>query len=77
MSSTLGRGKVEIGKGVRHLGLRDIAPKCPIVINGDPYELKSIVAGKKVLDIGCGFGWNRTLVENSGGTWVGGNSTST
>jgi len=58
-------------QGVRHLTVRDIAPKCEIVINRPIYELKEISRGKSVVDIGCGFGRNKSIVESVGGTWVG------
>ena len=59
------------GKGVRKLGLKEQAPDCKIVINKQLYNLKDLVKGKKVVDIGCGFGRNRTLVEDAGGIWTG------
>lgn len=59
------------GKGVRRLRLKDQAPDCRIEINRVPYDLKETVEGRRVLDIGCGFGWNRATVESAGGTWTG------
>ena len=59
------------GKGVRKLGLKEQAPDCRIVINKQLYELKDLVKGKNVVDIGCGFGRNKNLVEESGGRWTG------
>jgi len=58
-------------QGVRHLSVRDIAPDCEIVINMPIYDLREICKGKKVADIGCGFGRNKPIVESAGGTWVG------
>ncbi len=59
------------GKGVRKLGLKDQAPDCKIIINKQLYDLKELVKGKKVVDIGCGYGRNRVIVENAGGIWTG------
>lgn len=58
-------------QGVRRLTLRDQAPTCRIVINGPLYDLAAICAGKRVVDIGCGYGRNRPIVEGVGGEWVG------
>jgi SAM-dependent methyltransferase len=58
-------------QGVRRLTLRDQAPTCRIVVNGPLYDLAAICAGKKVVDIGCGHGRNRPIVEGVGGEWVG------
>ena len=59
------------GQGVRKLTLKDQAPDCEIVINGTVYELKDLVKGKKVVDIGCGYGRNRKIVTEAGGEWTG------
>ncbi len=58
-------------QGVRILTLKDQAPDCEIFINKDLYDLKDLVANKKVVDIGCGYGANRKVVEAVGGEWVG------
>lgn len=58
-------------QGVRRLTLREQAPTCRIVINGPLYDLAAICTGKKVIDIGCGYGRNRSIVEAVGGEWVG------
>ena len=58
-------------QGVRKLTLRDQAPNCEIYINQSIYDLKEITAGKKVVDIGCGYGANKKIVESVGGVWVG------
>ncbi|MCB0478137.1 MAG: class I SAM-dependent methyltransferase [Crocinitomicaceae bacterium] len=63
--------KPELGKGVRRLTLKDQAPDCEIYINKPIYDLKEVCAGKKVADIGCGYGRNKELVESLGGEWVG------
>jgi SAM-dependent methyltransferase len=63
--------KPGLHQGVRHLTLEDIAPKCRIVINEPIYSLSEICRGKKVADIGCGYGRNRPIVEAVGGSWVG------
>lgn len=59
------------GQGVRKLKLVDIAPKCEIYINEDIYSLSELAKGKKVADIGCGYGKQRKIVEDAGGVWVG------
>jgi ubiquinone/menaquinone biosynthesis C-methylase UbiE len=60
-----------LGEGVRKLSLEDIAPSAEIVINEALYNLKDLVKGKKVIDIGCGYGRNKSVVEEAGGSWVG------
>ncbi len=60
-----------LGEGVRTLKLRDQAPDCEIYINSQLYELPEICSNKKVLDIGCGYGWNKPIVEKVGGEWIG------
>lgn len=60
-----------MGKGVRQLSLKDQMPDCEILINQKIYNLIDLVKGKKVVDIGCGFGKNREIVEDAGGIWVG------
>lgn len=59
------------GEGVRVLTLRDQAPDCEILINKALYDLKDLVVNKRVVDIGCGYGRNRKVVESVGGEWVG------
>jgi len=59
------------GQGVRKLTLDDQLPHCKIVINDIIYDLKNICRNKKVLDIGCGYGANRPVVESVGGEWTG------
>lgn len=63
--------KVPLGKGVRQLRLSDQLPRCEVVINRSCYVLEELCAGKLVVDIGCGFGRNRVLVESVGGIWIG------
>lgn len=60
-----------LGKGVRKLTLEDQAPDCEILINKPLYDFKEIVANKKVVDIGCGYGRNKAVVESVGGEWLG------
>lgn len=60
-----------LGEGVRKLSLKDQAPQCEIYINKAIYDFKEIVANKKVVDIGCGYGRNKSLVESVGGEWIG------
>ncbi len=59
------------GMGIRALTLQDQAPDCEIVINRKLYDIADIVRGKKVVDIGCGYGRLRSVVEAAGGEWVG------
>jgi ubiquinone/menaquinone biosynthesis C-methylase UbiE len=59
------------GQGVRKLTLKDQAPDCEIFINKSIYNLHEICKGKKVIDIGCGYGRNRKIVEDVGGEWIG------
>lgn len=63
--------QIHSGKGVRKIKLSDIAPECEIYINERIYDLTSLCKNKKVADVGCGYGWNRTTVEEAGGEWVG------
>jgi len=57
--------------GVRHLTLKDQAPDCEMFIHQEIYDIKEICAGKKVIDIGCGYGRNKKIVESVGGEWIG------
>jgi SAM-dependent methyltransferase len=59
------------GQGVRKLGLDEQRPDCKIVINRPIFSLEALAAGKAVVDIGCGYGRTRAVVEGVGGTWVG------
>lgn len=63
--------KKPLGKGVRTISLSDQAPDCEILINQSLYDLKKLVKNKRVIDIGCGYGRNKGLVESVGGEWVG------
>lgn len=63
--------KINNADGVRKLGLIDIAPDCEIVINKQVYDLAALSKGKKVVDVGCGFGATRKIVEDAGGNWTG------
>lgn len=58
-------------QGVRKLKIKDQLPDCEVWVNKRAYELTNLVSGKHVVDIGCGYGRNRPIVENLGGTWVG------
>ncbi|MBC7864316.1 MAG: class I SAM-dependent methyltransferase [Bacteroidia bacterium] len=60
-----------MGAGVRKLTLEDQAPNCEIFINTSLYKLEELTAGKNVVDIGCGYGKHRTVVEAAGGKWTG------
>lgn len=57
--------------GVRQLTLKDTAPDCEIFINTSIYDLGKLSKGKKVVDVGCGYGKTRKIVEQAGGEWVG------
>lgn len=63
--------KIAPGMGVRKLSLADQLPDCGITINGKIYELAEICRNKNVVDIGCGYGRNRKIVEDAGGKWTG------
>jgi len=65
--------KKKIGKsqGVRGITLKDQAPNCEIKINETIYDIKDVCRGKKVVDIGCGYGKNKKIVESVGGEWIG------
>ena len=67
----MNRDNPVLGQGVRKLTLKDQAPQCDIYINKPIYDLKEIVTNKKVIDIGCGYGRNKTIVESAGGEWIG------
>ncbi|MFM1932571.1 MAG: hypothetical protein RL226_1874 [Bacteroidota bacterium] len=58
-------------QGVRKLRIEDQAPDCEILINGELFRLEDVCRGKKVADIGCGYGANRPIVEGVGGEWIG------
>jgi SAM-dependent methyltransferase len=60
-----------VGKGVRNLTLFDQLPDCEIRIAESLYNLSDIARECVVLDIGCGFGRNRSIVEGVGGRWIG------
>ena len=59
------------GQGVRRLTLKDQAPDCEIHINAPVYHLREVARNRSVVDIGCGHGRNRPIVESVGGTWTG------
>ena len=65
------KSRIPDGQGVRKLKLSDITPQCDIFINEKIYSLPELVSGKKVANIGCGYGKQRKIVENAGGEWVG------
>ena len=67
----MNRENPDLGKGVRYLGLKDQAPDCEIFINQPIYDLKVLCRNKKVVDIGCGYGRNRKIIESVGGEWIG------
>jgi SAM-dependent methyltransferase len=59
--------------GVRLLSFEDQQPNCEYDVNIECYHLSELVKQgyKKVVDIGCGYGRTKKIVENAGGTWVG------
>lgn len=60
------------GKGVRYITMYDQMPNCEIHINDPMYDIADLArGGKKVVDIGCGYGKSRKKVEDVGGIWVG------
>ncbi|HYG53284.1 MAG TPA: class I SAM-dependent methyltransferase [Flavobacteriales bacterium] len=59
------------GQGVRKLTLKDQLPQCEIFINATIYDLKEVCCNRNVVDIGCGYGANRSIVEAVGGRWTG------
>lgn len=59
------------GQGVRALTLDDQLPDCPVTINAELYDLAALARGKRVIDVGCGYGRNRPVVEGAGGEWIG------
>lgn len=64
--------KLPLGKGTRSLKLNDIAPDCEITVRKERiYDLEDLSRNAAVLDIGCGYGRNRKLVESVEGIWVG------
>lgn len=60
-----------LGEGVRQLTMKDQAPECDIYINQEIYQIEDICKQKKVVDIGCGYGRNKKIVEEVGGEWIG------
>lgn len=57
--------------GVRALTLDDMSPNCEIFINESIFDLGEISKGKRVVDIGCGYGATKIIVESAGGEWIG------
>lgn len=51
--------------------MRDQLPDCEVGVDQPAYRLSELVAGKRVVDIGCGFGPLKPVVEAAGGTWIG------
>lgn len=65
------KGTIQSADGVRKLSLENIAPNCEIYINEKIYELSQISRNRSVVDIGCGYGATRKIVQEAGGSWVG------
>jgi SAM-dependent methyltransferase len=59
------------GQGVRTLRLADQLPNCRVDLNNTCYDFVACVREKQVLDIGCGYGRYRSVVEKAGGQWTG------
>lgn len=62
------------GKGVRKLTLKDQAPNCEFFVDLNLYDLKQLITenkAKKLIDIGCGHGRNKEIVESVGCEWIG------
>lgn len=71
-AETTPSGKPQIeSSGVRALTIEDQLPDCEVRINRPAYDMIEMVRGKRVLDIGCGYGRNRPIVEGVGGEWIG------
>lgn len=69
--NTMNRKNPVPAQGVRKLGIKDQAPNCEILINKPIYDIKKLCKNKKVIDIGCGYGRNKAIVESVGGEWIG------
>ena len=65
------KSKQPLSKGVRELSIKDMLPKCDIIINKELYDIKKICKNKKVVDVGCGFGHNKKIIDEVGGEWIG------
>lgn len=63
--------KQPLGKGVRELKIEDQLPKCDIILNKSLYSIEEICKNKKIIDIGCGYGRNKRIIEDVGGEWIG------
>ena len=64
--------KKPVGSGARNnIKTREQLPKCDILINEKLYDIKDICKNKKVIDIGCGHGRNKKLIQDVGGEWIG------
>ena len=57
--------------GVRSINLEAVLPDAEIRVNAAVYDLAEVCRGKKVVDIGCGYGRSRKIVESVGGEWEG------
>lgn len=71
MAEKVARASPPKSKGVRRLTLLDHLPNAELLINEKVYDIVDVCRGKRVLDIGCGYGRNRELVELIDGEWVG------
>ncbi len=71
MSTNNEKIKQNKGRGIRELSVRDLMPKCEIILNAQIYEIKKMCKNKKVVDIGCGYGHNKKIIEDVGGEWIG------
>ena len=64
--------KQPLGNGARNnITTKEQLPDCDIIINENLYDIKDICKNKKVIDIGCGHGHNKQLIQNVGGEWIG------
>jgi SAM-dependent methyltransferase len=60
------------GKGVRYLTMYDQKPDCEMFVNDSLFDIADLAKnGKRVVDIGCGYGKNKKRVEDAGGIWIG------
>jgi SAM-dependent methyltransferase len=65
--------KHKLSHGIRSTSftLDDLMPDCEVRINQEIWTIEEVCRGKAVIDIGCGTGRLRSVVESVGGTWTG------
>lgn len=61
-----------MGSGIRSLKVEDHLLNCEMLEKGPGYCLDDIISESSlVLDIGCGGGKKKYIVEKNGGRWIG------